>query len=368
MTGVRRAGRQRGFALVIVLLVITVLGVLAGSFAYSMKVETRLAYNSSSQTDLEWLGRSGVEMAKYVVDQSKLPYSSLNQLWAGGPGAPEETNSVLAGLSLRDVPLGDGFVTVTIRDLERKMNINTANEPLLTQALTVMEVGAADTPVIVDSILDWIDRDEDPHLSGTESDFYLTLSPPYRAKNGPLDDLAELLLIRGVTPELYWGADSGAHQSQLFRPNATARAGEQPTYAVGLADLFTPLSSGRINLNTASARVLQLIPGVSMIIANNIVQARSGPDGIEGTEDDTPFRSPGAINPATIPGLDPQNRALTTFGTTVSTTFEAVIDVRLGEHRKRFNAILRKPAPNEGQARNLRSRPATIEVLQFSWL
>ena len=42
-------------------------------------------------------------------------------------------------------------------------------------------------------------------LHGAESDFYLALPVPYRARNANLQDAAELLQIRGVTPELYAG-------------------------------------------------------------------------------------------------------------------------------------------------------------------
>ena len=58
---------QQGIALVIVMISILVLTVLAGGFAYSMKVETKLARNANSEADLEWLGRSGVEYARWVL-------------------------------------------------------------------------------------------------------------------------------------------------------------------------------------------------------------------------------------------------------------------------------------------------------------
>ena len=59
--------RERGIALVIVMIVIIILATLAGGFAYSMKVETKLARNSSFDADMEMLGRSGVELGRYVL-------------------------------------------------------------------------------------------------------------------------------------------------------------------------------------------------------------------------------------------------------------------------------------------------------------
>jgi DNA uptake protein ComE-like DNA-binding protein len=63
------------------------------------------------------------------------------------------------------------------------------------------------TEEIADSILDWIDPDDDPRTSGAESSYYLSLSAPYKAKNGPLNSLDELLLVKGVTPDLLYGGD-----------------------------------------------------------------------------------------------------------------------------------------------------------------
>ena len=61
---------RTGIALIIVMISITVLSILAGTFAYSMKVETKLAMNANSETELTWLGLSGVEFARYVLAQS----------------------------------------------------------------------------------------------------------------------------------------------------------------------------------------------------------------------------------------------------------------------------------------------------------
>ena len=61
---------EQGIALVIVMISIFVLAMLAGGFAYSMKVETKLASNGNSEEELQWLGRSGVEYARWVLANS----------------------------------------------------------------------------------------------------------------------------------------------------------------------------------------------------------------------------------------------------------------------------------------------------------
>ena len=61
---------------------------------------------------------------------------------------------------------------------------------------------------IADAIMDWLDPDEEIREYGVESGYYAGLQPAYQAKNGPLDSIEELLLIRGVTPQLLFGLDS----------------------------------------------------------------------------------------------------------------------------------------------------------------
>lgn len=366
----------RGFALIIVMAVIFVLAILAGGFAYSMKVETRLAANANNDSELEWMGRSGVELAKYVLDQSVrvgARYTSLNQIWAGGPGDGPETNSPLAGIVLRNRPLGQGFITVHIMDLERKININRiasltagpgagSGSELIQRALSVMGVDAAQSSVIADSILDWKDQDDATGLSGTESDYYLGLDPPYYAKNGPFDDLAELLLVNGVTPQIYWGPRAPAHQQQLVTPKRGRRADPNlaSSYPVGLVDLFTPISSGAVNINTASMPVLEIALGVTDDIAANIIRARAGLDGVEGTEDDTPFPT---TSLAMVPGLEAMPPMARAPLTTMSSYFEVSVEVQLGSSHRECVAILGRVIPG---AVGLPSE-GTVKVLQFSW-
>src|SRR5271154_542827 len=204
--------KSTGIALIIVMIAVAVFSALVAALVFFLKVETRLAQKSDNEQQLLWLGRSGVEYARWILSQQASiagqPYDSLNQIWAGGPGGPGETNSVLAGISLDNFQVGDGKVSLKIIDLERFANINTANAALLQQALTVMGVDADDISVVSDSIEDWRSPAAPPRVAGAESDYYQSLTPPYNAKNAPMDDLSELLLVKGVTPEMFYGGSS----------------------------------------------------------------------------------------------------------------------------------------------------------------
>lgn len=352
---------QRGIAIVIVMVCVFVLSALAAIFASFMKVEMRLATNSNNEAEMQWLGRSGVELARYVLGQQLMvpnePYDSLNQKWAGGDC---ETNDLLADVQLKDVPLGDGKFSVKITDTERKFNINLAlgNDALLQQAMILIGVDAAEIPTIISSIQDWLDRDDNTRVNGAESDFYQSLNPPYFAKNGPIDDMTELLFVKGVTPDIYWGPNSTNHPTQVFQNKSPLKSGLVPNAAVasaGLVDIFTPISSGRINLNTASATTLQMIPGIDANMAAAIIRMRSGPDGVDGTCDDVPLRQPGGQDLINI-GLTAQTaQALGQYCDVRSSTFEVQVDVEVGPSKRRYYALLKRNSPKD------------VQILTFRW-
>lgn len=266
------------------------------------------------------------------------------------------SNSVLAGVTL-DFELGNGKGKLKITDLERKVNINTADEPMLEQALRLVGVDAGDFSAISGSILDWVDPDDNIHIGGTESDFYQSLDPPYYAKNKPIDDLSELLLIKGMTPELYWGGVSTNHTGAAFLQNQPGFASPNfgtAAYPVGFVDLFTPLSTGRLNINTASIVALQLSPFVDENVAAEIVRLRSGLDGADGTEDDTPFRNAGEL--INVPGISRQAVAqLQRICDVRSRTFEVQVDAEVNGYRRQFIAIVGRNSPKD------------IQVLTFHW-
>jgi general secretion pathway protein K len=353
---------SRGIALMMVLIVLLVLGVLAGGFAYSMRVETKLARNTSFEGDLEWIGRSGVEFARYVLVQHlnvfNEPWDSLNQKWAGGPMG---TNEVLEALSLENNTVGQGTFSIKITDTERKFNINSiaGNTYSLQQGLMMAGADPGEIPSIQDAFLDWIDPNDDAHLHGAESSDYIS-NPnpgfaPYIAKNGPLDDITELLLVRGITPEMFWGGNGGRKSIVNLSPSPFGNASEG---SAALVDLFTTLSEGSLNINTAPASVLQLVIGVDARLAQFIIEARAGLDGVEGTDDDRPFRSVGDLGrvPGMIPQLAQQLQASGMFKVR-SYTFEVVIDAKISDYKRQFVALVRRNPSN----------PRDIQTLYFHW-
>jgi type II secretory pathway component PulK len=345
---------NRGIALIIVMIVVLVFGALAAGLAYSMRVETKLARNASWDTELEWEGaRSGIDLAKYVLSQPAQggqAYDALNQKWAGGTG---ETNEAMMDLDLSHVEVGHCTFSVTITDCDRKFNINMAvvAPEVMNQAFILMGIDAGEVPHLTAAIQDWIDRDDNVTVGGqdTEKSYYESLHPPYSAKNGPIDDLSELLLIKGVTSPMYFGSGGGAAASR--NPTRHMRAqdrnqGDEMTYPLGFRDLFTAISGRFININTADANVLQLIPDVDSNLAQAIITARNGPDGSEGNEDDMPFRSIGEL--MNVQGMNPQIvQMFSRHFSTRSTTFEVVVDAHIDQAHRIYHALLRRISQNQ---------------------
>ncbi len=199
------------------------------------------------------------------------------------------------------VHVGDGSFTWKIIDLERKANINTASDTMIQQALTLMDVDPNSLAIVSDSILDWISPAGPARVAGAESDYYQGLAVPYYAKNAPIDDLSELLLVRGILdhPEIYWSGAATNHEPAQFQHKlglGTA-PGQSTGNGLSLTNFFTPFSNGKVNINTADTNVLAMVLGGDAVMAASIVQQRAGPDGVDGTEDDVPFQNASQYGP-----------------------------------------------------------------------
>ena len=317
----RLAKRDRGIALIIVMIIVAALTVIVTGFAYSMRVETKLARNTRFNPDMDWLGRSGVELARYLLSKrapGEEQMDALHQKWAGGSGrigmdAMAELEP-WEELPMTNVKLGNGTFSIKITDMERKLNINSAPEPLLRYILEMHGgVDATDVDVYIDSLRDWMDPDENAGLNGAESDVYLSESPPYYSKNGPLDHITELKLVQG------------------FRENPSL-------YSV-FAKNFTAISGGLINVNTASAQVLELLPGMDPDIANEIVMFRTSPEG-------GPYRNPNQIG-VPLERFGMNGSSIQQFLATESVTFEVEVTAKIGSDSRKYISLLRRLSPKD---------------------
>jgi general secretion pathway protein K len=152
-----------------------------------------------------------------------------------------------------------------IFDEERKVNINKADLHLLERLFKILlGYGDIEAQELAAAIVDWRDKDSmlSIPLGSAEDSYYTSLRYPYEAKDADFDCLEELLLVKGVTGEVF----------------------------ERVSDYLTVYTDGLVNINTAPREVLFAL-GLSEYLVNNIVSFRCGKDKKCGTEDDNFFAS-----------------------------------------------------------------------------
>jgi general secretion pathway protein K len=249
-----RIDDQRGVALIVVLWIFVFLFVVAFDFSAAVREEATAAHRFNDETQGYYMAMAGFQ---------KGLYDFLHQQ-PNRPGQlPGSQNSDLFDGSWREEKLGDGMFRVRLIDEGGKININRVNEEILRRIFTNLGIDDARRDIIVDSIMDWRDPDNLHRTNGAEDDYYAGLSPAYSARNGPLDTVEDLLWIRGVTAELFFGQADRKDHAQSDAPR------------IALRDIFTVDSPiDRINLRTASAEVLHAVMGISLEKSRGFVEER----------------------------------------------------------------------------------------------
>ncbi len=268
-----KRGRQHGFFLVLVLLVIIVSTFAVYSFTGMMVAYDDAAYLTGDLVRARVAADSGAEAIRVVLAQPPVDrdvlggvYNNPNLFQAIGVSNQDTGNvcnySVVAP-SLNEMGQMAGL-RFGLQDESAKINLNTltildenseglmaalslasaeseVDESLATSSLATSLLLAVPgmTEDLADSILDWLDEDDDPRPYGVEIDYYSTLPTPYEPTNGPVNSVEELLLVAGMTPTLLFGAD--ANRNGVLDPDEQQRFNitvDTPG-ALGLAAYFT---------------------------------------------------------------------------------------------------------------------------------
>jgi len=249
-------GGQRGVALIAVMWIFIFLFVVAFEFSTSAREEATAAQRFSDETLGYYLALAGFERGLYDFLNQQSSAAQTAQ-------APQAKKSDPFDGEFHEEDLGTGAFRVRLIDESGKININRVNDETLRRIFTNLGLDEARRDILVDSIMDWRDADDLHRTNGAENDYYASLSPPYSAKNGPLDSVEDLLWIRGMTPALFFGYDDETSQPA----NGSAR--------IALRDIFTVDSPiDRVNLRTASAEVIQALTGIALEKCRVFVEER----------------------------------------------------------------------------------------------
>ena len=234
---------NRGMALLLTILVISLILVITLRFNRAMRSSLTSASNLQDNIALDYMAKSVINAARAILalDAAESNFDSLHEDWSNLGAASQYFSSFFSR--------GQGGMTIT--DHSGRLQINSlitrngeewvVNEEQRNVWINLLqaeefELTEDEASGIVEALIDWIDEDDDPlGFGGAESSYYQGLETPYTPRNGPMEFIEELLLVRGITPELYYGIEG----------------------IPGLATLVTPHGrGGKININTADPLVL----------------------------------------------------------------------------------------------------------------
>ncbi|MDD5128487.1 MAG: type II secretion system protein GspK [Candidatus Omnitrophica bacterium] len=260
---------SRASVLIITLWVLGFLTILVVNLGFMVRSQLQFADHFQDRLKMYYLARAGIEraVAELYVDDTEST-DALNESWAN----KEEF--------FKDLAFGGGFISVSykmndkedqdeitlygVMDEASRIDINNAPSEVL---VTLLEnIGGVETEEAIDiaaAIVDWRDKDVALSTGGAESDYYKGLSPGYDCKNGNFQVAEELLLVKGMTAEIF----------------------------SKIKNLITVYGTVQVNINTAGFNCFYAL-GLNSDLCDKIIKFRQGSDELSGTEDDYVFNAP----------------------------------------------------------------------------
>lgn len=220
------ASSRRGVALISALLIVSLAGILGAArmFAVKLEIQASRALVTTAQARLLALGIEELAAEIMVQDALDSVTDHYGEPWFAGVG---------------EMDMGAMRIQGTIEDMQGRFNLNnlvtaqgTPDRIALAQFERLLRVLELDETLAA-RVLDWMDGDNLPEVSGgAEDEAYTRRSPPYQASNRPMEDVSELMAVEGVD----------AYTWRMLSPYVTA-----------LPVIGPPVP---VNVNTASEAVL----------------------------------------------------------------------------------------------------------------
>ena len=213
--------RRRGPILIIVLVVVAILALSGYTFSELMITHYESTIYSGRQVQSRALVSSGVDAARWFLTQPDEIRADLGGIY-DNPAifqaqliVPDTDPRYMGTFSIL-APVLDSYGTAAgvrygFEDESTRLNLNfllLADQFQENGGRTLLMALPGMTEEIADAVLDWLDEDDDPREFGVEYDYYEGLEPPYTPTNGPFRSVEELMLVRGVTPDLMFGMDT----------------------------------------------------------------------------------------------------------------------------------------------------------------
>ena len=275
--------RHRGSVIVIALWALGIAALVTSSIQIFAHRQALLGIEVHDRIQARWAARAGIEssiaaMAEHVLmPVQNHAFALIDDL--------EYVSSGIVGNASWDIRHHvDGRDWQGPMDEHSKFNINAQNSVLFLRILD------EELPYgVLESILDWMDEDDEVRLLGVERDYYLSLDSPYEPRNGPIRSIAEMELIAGVMPNDIRGEDwdldfrldsnedDGGQSLPWDEPNGILEGGWASLLTAITVD-GGPTESGepRINLKNIDLETVQLRLGVDEFQAQALVTYANG--------------------------------------------------------------------------------------------
>ena len=252
--------RAKGSVLVGLLWCLALLSVVVIGVLHSARIDLLVVKNHGDRIQARYLALAGIEKAKALLYQDARERSRARVNHSGRlHDWPEQ---------FRDAPLGRGQFRVVRRgradegggiiygvgDEESRLNLNNASPD---------ELGRLNgmTSDVIAALIDWRDEDNAVSPGGAEADYYTSLQPPYRPRNGPLQTVRELLMVRGVTAQMLGDTSADTGWASILTVDSSVRN-------------LNAAGQDRVNVQSADESALTSVHGITPDIAKAIVGYR----------------------------------------------------------------------------------------------
>lgn len=206
--------KSGGYVIILVLIMTTLLISVTAEFIVESQVTISYMRKYDSNLKGSYLAKSGIKLATAMLMADK---KGLGAQMITGKAVDKNIDCYddIWAMNLPPVPIGNGSLSLKISDENSKINVNAfANEftektryYIISQTFFLNMGLPMD---FADIIHDWVDIDDSRFPYGAEtSDYYLTLIPSYSAKNGGMDSIDEMLMLKDMTPEIFYGMGGG---------------------------------------------------------------------------------------------------------------------------------------------------------------
>lgn len=273
MSGRHAQLRKEGAAMLVSLWVLIILTLIVGSFAFEVKLESMLVSHKRKQFHAEMMAYSGLEYARAILDQrAGAKELEIEDMPEDPDGFMQSALHIKRGLSTTstiEFETGASF-SVNLESAESGRNVNLLTRQQWLDIFEYANIPSTDWDAMIDCLEDWIDENDLHGLNGAESDDPFYEEAGYPVKDGPLDSVEELLLVKNWGPDILYGRPADEESDEIF----------------GIADILTVWGDGKVNLNTASTDLLLSYSEYEDWELEGVTEARMGEDGEDGTLDD----------------------------------------------------------------------------------